>query len=160
MLCDQFMRGAREAGHDVEKISLRELRIGYCTGCGACYDGHKPCPQHDDAAEVIGRMIAADTVVLATPVYFYTVSAQLKTLIDRCCARYTEIADKEFYFIATMAETEPKLMERTFDCLRGFLDCLDGAVERGRIAAAGVWHKGEAAGTKYMAEALEAGRTL
>lgn len=54
----------------------------------------KPCPQKDDAAEVLEKMIAADVIVMATPVYFYTMSAQMKTLIDRCCARYTEITNK------------------------------------------------------------------
>lgn len=86
-LCDEFLRGAREAGHDAEKISLRDCRIGYCTGCGVCYDT-RTCPQRDDAAQIVGKMIAADVIVLATPVYFYTMSAQMKTLIDRCCARY------------------------------------------------------------------------
>ena len=95
-LCDEFLRGAREAGHDAEKISLRDCRIGYCTGCGVCYDT-RTCPQRDDAAQIVGKMIAADVIVLATPVYFYTMSAQMKTLIDRCCARYTEMTGKEFY---------------------------------------------------------------
>lgn len=74
-LCDEFLRGAREAGHDAEKISLRDCRIGYCTGCGVCYDT-RTCPQRDDAAQIVGKMIAADVIVLATPVYFYTMSAQ------------------------------------------------------------------------------------
>lgn len=65
-------------------------------------------------------MIQADVIVLATPVYFYTMCAQMKTLIDRCCARYTEISNKEFFFIATAAEEDKKLLERTFDSLRGF----------------------------------------
>lgn len=94
-LCDEFLRGAREAGHDAEKISLRDCRIGYCTGCGVCYDT-RTCPQRDDAAQIVGKMIAADVIVLATPVYFYTMSAQMKTLIDRCCARYTEMTARSF----------------------------------------------------------------
>lgn len=53
-LCDRFMAGAQQAGHEVEKIFLKDRRIGYCTGCGACYGGAGPCPQKDDAAGVIG----------------------------------------------------------------------------------------------------------
>lgn len=60
-------------------------------------------------------MVAADVIVLATPVYFYTMSAQMKTLIDRCCAGYLEIRDKEFYFIVAAAETSVAAMERTID---------------------------------------------
>lgn len=81
-------RGAGGGARRLEKISLRDCRIGYCTGCGVCYDT-RTCPQRDDAAQIVGKMIAADVIVLATPVYFYTMSAQMKTLIDRCCARYT-----------------------------------------------------------------------
>ena len=115
-LCDQFIKGAQESGNDVEKIYLRNKRINYCTGCGTC-NLQKPCPQKDDAAEVIDKMVKADVIVLATPVYFYTMSAQMKTLIDRSCARYTEISNKDFYFIATMAETEANRIERTFESL-------------------------------------------
>lgn len=159
-LCDELMRGAREAGHRVDRIDLRDCRIGYCTGCGACSELRKPCPQHDDAAAVVQRMIDAEVIVLATPVYFYTVAAQMKTLIDRCCARYTEITDKEFYFILAAAEESHALMERTVECFRGFLDCLDGATERGVIYGTGVWRKGEIEGMPVLREAYEAGRAL
>ena len=103
-LCDEFMRGATESDHEVEKIFLRDKTIHYCTGCSTCSLYQKPCPQKDDAAEIIEKMVNADVIVMATPVYFYTMSAQMKTLIDRCCGRYTEMNDKEFYFIVTAAE--------------------------------------------------------
>lgn len=65
----------------------------------------KPCPQRDDAAEVVGKMIGAEVIVMATPVYFYTLCAQMKTLIDRTCARYTEMGRQwSFIFILTAAE--------------------------------------------------------
>lgn len=159
-LCDEFARGAREAGHEVEKLRLAEHTIHYCTGCGACSELGKPCPQHDDAAEIIGKMLAADTIVLATPVYFYTMSAQMKTLIDRMSPYYTSLTGKEFYFIAAMAETERPLMERTFDSLRGLLDCLDDPQEKGVIAATGVWKRGAIEQTPFLQEAYEMGRNV
>ena len=55
-------------------------------------------------AGILEKMIEADVIVMATPVYFYTMDAQMKTLIDRTCSRYTEIVNKEFYFIATAAD--------------------------------------------------------
>ena len=97
-LCDPFLQGCKNAGHTVEKIFLKDKHINYCTGCGICSMYGKPCPQKDDAAEVLEKMIAADVMVMATPVYFYTMSAQMKTLIDRCCGPYTEMKNKEFYF--------------------------------------------------------------
>ena len=108
-LCDAFLQGCKDAGHTVEKIFLKDKHINYCTGCGICSMYGKPCPQKDDAAEVIEKMIAADVIVMATPIYFYTMSAQMKTLIDRCCARYTEITNKNFYFIVTAAERVSRL---------------------------------------------------
>ncbi len=158
-LCDQFIKGAQESGNDVEKIYLRNKRINYCTGWGTC-NLQKPCPQKDDAAEVIDKMVKADVIVLATPVYFYTMSAQMKTLIDRSCARYTEISNKDFYFIATMAETEANRIERTFESLRGFTDCLEGPREKGTIAAIGVWQKGEVNDKPYMQQAYEMGKAI
>jgi len=80
------MLGAEEAGHNVEKIFLNDKEINYCTGCGTCYNMGKSCPQKDDMAEVLGKMIAADAIVMATPVYFYTMNGQMKTLIDRTCS--------------------------------------------------------------------------
>ena len=104
ILCDRFMEGARESGHRAEKDFLRDKNIGYCLGCEACHQNNGVCVQKDDMAEILGKMIAADVIVMATPVYFYTMDAQMKTLIDRCVARYTEISNKAFYFIATAAD--------------------------------------------------------
>ena len=63
-----------------KKISLKDKNINYCTGCGVCLNGEKSCPQKDDMGEVLEKMIAADVIVMATPVYFYTMCAQMKTL--------------------------------------------------------------------------------
>lgn len=157
-LADEFLRGAHEAGHDAEKIFLGDRRIGYCTGCSACSLYGKPCPQKDDAEQIVARMIEADVIVMATPVYFYTMSAQMKTLIDRTCARYTEITNKEFYFIVTAADSDKRAMERTIDGFRGFLACLNGPVERGTIYGTGAWKVGEITGKPAMREAFEAGK--
>lgn len=158
-LCDQFIKGAQESGNDVEKIYLRNKRINYCTGCGTC-NLQKPCPQKDDAAEVVEKMIAADVIVMATPVYFYTMSAQMKTLIDRCCARYLEIKDKEFYFIIAAAEESVPMMERTIDGFRGFLDCLEEPKECGTIYGVGAWKVGEINDKPSMHEAYEMGKKV
>ena len=126
LLCDEFMKGAIEAGNEVEKIFLKDKTVHPCTGCSVCSMYGKPCPQKDDAAEIVEKMIAADVIVMATSVYFYTMCGQMKIMIDRCCARYTEITNKEFYFIIAAAENDKAMMERTIDGFRGFLDCLEG----------------------------------
>lgn len=157
VLCDKFAQGAKEIGHSVEKINLREQHINYCTGCGACTRG-LACPQKDDAAEVIQKMIDADVIAMATPVYFYTICAQMKTLIDRCCARYTEISNKDFYFFITAADGRQATLERTLEDFRGFTDCLNGANEKGVILGSGVWQIGEIAQTSFVSDAYEMGK--
>ena len=160
VLCDEFMKGALEVGNEVEKIFLKDKQINYCTGSSVCSMYGKPCPQKDDAAEVVEKMIAADVIVMATPVYFYTMCAQMKTLIDRCCARYLEIKDKEFYFIVAAAESEIRMMERTIDGFRGFLDCLEGPVEKGVIYGVGAWKVGEIKDKSAMQEAYRMGKDV
>jgi len=118
VLCDRFVEGAQDAGNTAEKIRLADLTITYCTGCGACNRTHR-CVQKDDMDGVLQTMVAADVIVLATPVYFYTMCAQLKTLIDRTVARYTEISGKEFYFILTAADSRKASLERTVEEFRG-----------------------------------------
>lgn len=159
-LCDRFMEGTREAGHQVEKVFLKDKNINYCVGCGTCYNAEKPCPQKDDAAEVIEKMIAADVIVMATPVYFYTMNAQMKTLIDRTCARYTEIKDKAFYFIVAAADESRPAMERTLEGFRGFTACLNGAEERGVIYGTGAWQMGDIVGMPAMDEAYDLGKKV
>ena len=159
-LCDEFLRGAIEAGHDVEKIFLADKHINYCTGCSVCSLYGKPCPQKDDAAEIIDKILAADTIVMGTPVYFYTMSAQMKTLIDRCCGPYTKMTDKEFYLILTAAEAEREKMYRTVDTFQGFFDCLENPTLNGVVYGTGVWHAGEIKSTPAMQEAYEMGRNM
>ena len=75
LLCDEFMRGAKESGHDVEKIFIAQKKINYCMGCGVCNSTSK-CVQHDDMAEILDKMVSADAIVLATPIYFYSMDDQ------------------------------------------------------------------------------------
>lgn len=81
----------------------------------------------------------------------------MKTLIDRCCAKYTKISGKEFYFIATAADGNKNSLDRTFDGLRGFTDCLNDAKEMGLLYGAGVWSKGDVEGTSLIEEAYNMG---
>ena len=111
-------------------------------------------------AEVLDKMVAADVIVMATPVYFYTMCAQMKTLIDRTCARYTSITNKEFYFIIAAADTNNQAMERTLEEFRGFTYCLEDAKEKGVIYGTGAWEKGEIKGKPAMQEAYEMGKAI
>lgn len=160
MLCDEFMRGAIENGNETEKIFLRDKTIHPCTGCGVCSSKKKPCPQKDDAAEIISKMLAADVIVMATPVYFYAMSAQMKTLIDRCCGPYTEMKNKAFYFIASAAENDQSIMDRIVTNFMGFLDCLENPTVKGTLFCGGVWHVGEIKGNPALQKAYQMGKQI
>ena len=160
LLCDQFLRGAKEAGHEAEKIFLRDKEIGHCVACGVCQNNGGMCVQKDDMAEVLDKMIAVDVIVMATPVYFYSMNGQLKTLIDRTYARYTKIEDKELYFIMSAAVNSKAALERAVEGFRGFTSCLPGAREKGIIYGTGAWKAGDIKGSKAMTEAYEMGKKV
>jgi multimeric flavodoxin WrbA len=160
LLCDEINKGIKETGHYAEKISLREKEINYCTGCASCVNGNKGCSQKDDMNEILEKMISSDVIVMATPVYFYTMCAQMKTLIDRTCARYTEINNKEFYFILTAADGNKYALERTVEEFRGFLSCLSGAKEKGIIWGTNAWSKGDIKKSDAMKHAYEIGKKI
>ena len=159
ILCDEFMKGAVEAGNEVEKIRVAEKNIGYCRACYACR-GTGVCAIKDDMAEVLQKMIDADVLVLASPVYFYSIDAQLKALIDRTVARWTEVKNKAFYYIVTAADGEKEAAETTLACFRGYADCVNGAREMGIVYGMGVYEKGKVKDTQAMKEAYEMGRNV
>lgn len=160
ILCGEFARGAADAGHKVETIRVSEKKIGYCRACYYCRDHAGDCVQKDDMAEVLQKMVDADVLVLASPVYFYSIDAQLKALIDRTVARWTEVKNKEFYYIVTCADGEKASAETTLACFRGYADCVEGAVEKGVLYGTGVYQKGEVKASPAMQEAYEMGRTV
>lgn len=156
-LCDQFMAGALDAGHDVEKIFVSGKKIAYCKACYYCQKSGGKCSINDDMTDILDKIIKADVLVFASPVYFYAINAQIKTVLDRTVARWTEIKDKEFYYILTAAEGR-EIMERAVECFRGFADCFKGSIERGVLCADGVYEKGAVKSTEFMAQAYELGQ--
>lgn len=158
-LCDEFSKGAIESGNEVEKIRVAEKNIGYCRACYACKNVGK-CIIKDDMAEVLQKMIDADVIVFASPVYFYSIDAQLKAVIDRTVARWLEVKNKEFYYIVTAADVEKEAAETTLACFRGYADCVEGAKEMGVIYGMGAYEKGEICSTPAVKEAYEMGKSV
>lgn len=160
ILCDEFLRGAQEAGHDVEKIRVAEKKVAPCSACYYCSSHGGACAHKDDMAEILQKMIDADVLVLASPVYFYSIDAQLKAVIDRSVARWLEVKNKEFYYIATMADEPVSSADTTIACFRGYADCVEGAVEKGIIIGNGVYEPGKVINTPAMAKAYEMGKNV
>ena len=143
ILCDQFAKGALENGNQVEKIRVSEKKIAPCTGCYFCRNSGGRCALNDDMGDILQKIIDCDVLVLSSPVYFYSMCAQLKAVIDRCVARWTEIANKDLYYIMTAAEEDEDTMDGTLACMHGFAMSIDGYEEKGILYGKGVSEKGE-----------------
>ena len=111
-------------------------------------------------AQVLQKMIDADVIVLSSLVYFYSIDAQLKAAIDRTVARWTEIKNKEFYYIVTCADDDRASQETTLACFRGFADCVEGALEKGIIYGTGVYKPGEIKNSPAFTEAYDMGKSI
>lgn len=160
LLCDQFMLGAKDAGHLAENIHVQDRNIKFCLGCMNCQKNGGKCVQKDDMAEILPKMVEADVLVMATPIYFYSMNAQLKVLIDRCCPQYTRISNKKAYFLATSADGRKESMDAAIAGFRGFLACLDSVEEAGIICATGVTDIGDILGKPEMAIAYKMGKAV
>ncbi len=159
MLCDEFLRGAADAGHNPEKIFLRDKKINYCTGCGFCNtNDYTKCSQQDDINELMDKMENSDVIVFATPIYFYAIAGQMKTFIDRICSRYTHLSNKEFYYIMTAADSSENTVQFALGEFKGLMACLNNPVEKGYLFAGGVWQKGDIEKTPYLKKAYEMGK--
>ncbi|MDD2961587.1 MAG: flavodoxin family protein [Muribaculaceae bacterium] len=158
-LSEQFKLGAENAKHKVTKVFLGDKQINYCKGCNSCFTSHK-CIQKDDMEEILQQMVEADIIVLATPIYFYAMCGQLKVFIDRCCARYTEMSNKRFYYLFTAAENGNSTVDKAIIELQGFLDCLDSPQVSGIVSGLGAWKKGEISGNKALKEAYDMGKNI
>lgn len=160
LLCEEFARGARESSNEVEKIRVAAKKIAPCIACYSCREHGGQCIHRDDMAEVLQKMIDADVIVLASPVYFYSIDAQLKAVIDRTVARWLEVKNKEFYYIITMADEDVVSADTTLACLRGYADCVSGAMEKGVIIGGGVYEPGKVKNTPAMRQAYQMGKNV
>ena len=161
ILCDEFAKGALAAGNDVEKIFVAEKKISMCIGCYFCKKNGGRCVFNDDMGDILQKIIDCDVLVLSSPVYFYSISAQLKAVIDRTVARWTEIANKDLYYIATAAEEDSDTLDTTLACFHGFARCIDGYEEMGTLYGKGVYEKGEVVNRpELMLIAYEMGESI
>lgn len=158
-LADEFIRGAAEAGHETEKICLYDKDIKFCRGCLACQRTNT-CIIHDDAARIVERMRLADAVVFATPVYFYEMTGQMKTLLDRTNPLFPgEYAFRDIYLLAASADEDESSMDGAVKGLEGWISCFDQAQLKGVVRGLGADKKGDIRRTpEVLNEAYELGR--
>lgn len=158
ILADAFIKGAEAAGHDVEKVSLKNKSIAFCKGCLACQK-IGTCVIKDDAPAITEKMCQADVIVFATPVYYYGMSGQLKTMLDRANALFTaDYKFREIYALISAAEDEPYTPEKTITGIQGWIDCFENVKLAGTVFAGGVTAENDIAGHQALKEAEELGK--
>jgi len=162
LLAREFARGAAEAGNQVETVCLREMELNFCRGCLACQKTHH-CVISDGASAVQKRVQHADALVFATPVYYYAVSGQLKTFLDRMNPLFAAGHDfRQVYLLASSADTEGSAMDGAVKDIEGWVSCFDGAELSGVVRGTGADKLGEIKTTHPAAltEAYEMGRQV
>ena len=160
MLAREFARGAEEAGHNVELLSLHDKTIGFCKGCLACQKTQR-CVIHDDADAIVRKMKDAEVIAFATPIYFYEMCGQMKTMIDRSNPLYTmDNKFEDIYLLAAAAEPETSAFDGAIKGLQGWIDCHEKAHLKGVIRGLGADVIGAIEGNPALNEAYEMGKTI
>lgn len=157
ILCGQFEKGAKEAGHRTEIIRLYEKSIGFCRACYACFKTGN-CVLKDDMTDILEKVQTADVLVIATPTYFLTMNGMLKTTIDRFLPKWKELGGHDVYFIITGHDGKAGLKLVGDELTKIFLNL--GNDVKGIIWGEGVWQKGEVLETPAMREAYQAGLSV
>ena len=157
-LADEFVRGARDAGNDVEKVTLYDKDIRFCKGCLVCQNTQR-CVIHDDADTIVQNMLTADVIVFATPIYYYGMCGQMKTLLDRANPLFpSDYRFRDIYLLCTASEQEEHTPQGTVTGLQGWIDCFEKARLAGSVFAGGVTSVGEIKGHPALNQAYELGR--
>jgi multimeric flavodoxin WrbA len=168
ILLDRALQAAAEAGAEVQKVILNDLRFRSCQGCNDCHEDGR-CVQQDDLTPVYELLEKADAVIIASPIYFSGLSAQTKLLIDRCqclwvrnekLGRYSSQTRKRRGAIIAVAGDEKAVFRHAVGEVRAFY-CAIGIDYDGEILLPGVEGKGEVLShPKAMAEAERLGAHL
>lgn len=159
-LAQKFAQGAKDAGNDVDVISLKGKNIAFCMGCLACQSTGS-CVIKDDAIDITEKVLNADVVAWATPIYYYEMSGQMKTLIDRMNSLFPrDYKFRDIYLLASAAEEEEYVPERAIAGLQGWIDCYEHAELKGVIFCGGVTEPGEIAENEKLNTAYEMGRNI
>lgn len=141
LLCNQFMQGALDKGHHVDMIRIMDQNISYCRACDGCIRNGGTCILKDDMANILDLYQKADVLVLATPVYFYGISAQMKTFIDRTYPIWQHLGKKDVYYIISAGLGED-IVEKSLGDLNGFVEHLEEYEIKGKLYATNVMDAG------------------
>ena len=161
VLAERLAAGAKDAGNEVETISLKGKEIKFCIGCLACQKTQK-CVLKDDAVGIAEKVKDADALVFVTPIYYYEMSGAMKTLLDRMNPLYpSDYKFRRVYMLSTAAEDEEDTPAKAQSGLQGWIDCFEKAEFAGALFCGGINDAGEAAEKKEeLEEAYEFGKKI
>ena len=161
ILTERLIQGAKDAGHEVEHISLKGKEIRFCIGCLACQKTQK-CVQKDDAIWIAEKVKESDTLVFATPIYYYEMSGQMKTLLDRLNPLYpSDYRFRNVYLLMTATEDEDYVPEKAISGLQGWVDCFEKAEFVNSLFCGGISEPGEVSEcSAEQREAYDFGKAL
>ena len=160
MLATEFANGVKDAGNDVEVITLRDKNLNFCKGCLACQKTMQ-CVIKDDAVEIAEKMKKADVLVFVTPVYYYSISGQLKTMLDRANPLYpSDYQFRDIYLLTCAAEDEESTAIGAKKAIQGWVDCFGKAKFKATVFGGGVGDPGDMEGHKALKEAYNMGKTV
>ena len=165
ILSDEFSRGAKEAGHEVEKIELREKKFGDCLGCRACHKNGGVCVQKDGIEEVLEKMKSADVIALASPMYYFTWTGLMKRFLDRTYPLLPILKNKDFYLITLGGVPDKKLMSNILSDFSMYVGCFKefnqvGCKVAGNVIGTSALMPGAILKSSAMQEAYELGKNL
>lgn len=160
VLAREFLRGANEAGHNTEFVTLQDKDIKFCKGCLACQKlGH--CVINDDSIEITQKMKNADVIAFATPIYYYEMSGQLKTMLDRANALFSsDYKFRDIYFLSTAADTDLHAADIAIQGIKGWISCFANVQLKGAVLCAGVEAVGDIQNNPAIAKAYKMGKEI
>ena len=166
ILAERAARGAKRAGAQVESFYLNGMNIRPCQACESCRKKGSPgCIQEDDMRVLYPKLRAADAIILAGPVYWFTIGAQTKLLMDRLYALGSdegyELAGKRIGIILTYADADP-FSSGAVNALRAFQDAFAfvGAEIAGMVYGSAAKEGEVRSDRELMAKAYELGKQL
>ncbi|MBO6179750.1 MAG: flavodoxin family protein [Selenomonadaceae bacterium] len=165
ILADEFIKGAKEAGHEAEKVSLRDLTFGDCFGCRACHGNGGICVQKDDIGNVLEKMKSADVIVLASPMYYFTWTGLMKRFLDRTYPLLPILKNKDFYLITLGGVPDKKYMANILSDFSMYVGCFKefnqvGCRVAGNVIATSALKPGAVRESKALEEAYELGKNI
>lgn len=159
-LAEEFRKGAADAGNEVELVSLHDKTIGFCRGCLACQKTYR-CVIQDDADAIREKMQHTDVICFATPIYYYEMSGQMKTMLDRGNPLFSsDYAFRDIYMLTTAAEDDETVPRRAVSGLEGWIACFEKAHLAGTVFCGGVGGIGDIAGNPKLKEAYDMGKRV